>query len=94
VLAGLLQGRRRIKVEVADPALTPTARGFNHYKMAEFVELMILPLASTLESLRQAEQNRCKLIFGSDEALTAARKVCVRATLQVCLLAVTACSVA
>jgi hypothetical protein len=75
VLAGLLQGRRRIKVEVADPALTPTARGFNHYKMAEFVELMILPLASTLESLRQAEQNRCKLIFGSDEALTAARKV-------------------
>jgi hypothetical protein len=60
VLAGLLQGRRRIKVEVADPALTPTARGFNHYKMAEFVELMILPLASTLESLRQAEQNRCK----------------------------------
>mmetsp|Transcript_6117 Transcript_6117/g.7963 ORF Transcript_6117/g.7963 Transcript_6117/m.7963 type:complete len:476 (-) Transcript_6117:522-1949(-) len=68
VLEALVQGHRRLVVEVIDDAL----RDVRH--MAEFIDLMLLPLAGTLQNSHQLEQRRCSIIFPSMTQLHQAKK--------------------
>ncbi|CAM9883800.1 unnamed protein product [Ectocarpus fasciculatus] len=62
VVAALMEGRRRLIVEVDDSQLRYNSPDFCHEAMAEFVELLVLPLTTALENLK-ARQNRCKIVI-------------------------------
>ncbi|CAM9492114.1 unnamed protein product [Choristocarpus tenellus] len=73
VVASLMEGRRRFVVEVEEAQLQTKSMHFSHEAMAEFIELLLLPLVAALESLNP-EQNRCKVVFHNMEHLTEAKK--------------------
>lgn len=50
------QGRRRLIVEVDDAQLRLNSPDFSHEAMAEFVELLVLPLTTALENLNVRHQ--------------------------------------
>ncbi|CAN0481365.1 unnamed protein product, partial [Ectocarpus sp. 12 AP-2014] len=62
VVAALMEGRRRLIVEVDDSQLRYNSPDFCHEALAEFVELLVLPLTTALENLK-ARQNRCKIVI-------------------------------
>mmetsp|Transcript_87500 Transcript_87500/g.248676 ORF Transcript_87500/g.248676 Transcript_87500/m.248676 type:complete len:640 (-) Transcript_87500:454-2373(-) len=84
VLAALLQGHRRMLVEIHDPLLDPHTSGGSGFgggneaatyaeNLASAVELLVLPTAAALEGLPELARNRVKLLFQSQRQLTAAR---------------------
>eukprot|EP00752_Nemacystus_decipiens_P016206 g14493.t1 len=62
IVAALMEGRRRLIVEVDDAQLRYNSPDFCHEAMAEFVELLTLPLTTALENLK-ARQNLCKIVI-------------------------------
>ncbi|CAN0242411.1 unnamed protein product, partial [Hapterophycus canaliculatus] len=52
VVAALMEGRRRLIVEVDDAQLRYNSPEFCHEAMTEFVELLVLPLTTALENLK------------------------------------------
>ncbi|CAN0416462.1 unnamed protein product, partial [Laminaria digitata] len=70
------QGRRRLIVEVDDIQLRFNSPQFCHEAMAEFVELLVLPLTTALENLN-AEQNRCKIVIQGANNVAQAKEAMV-----------------
>eukprot|EP00903_Cladosiphon_okamuranus_P008823 g8450.t1 len=56
VVAALMEGRRRLIVEVDDAQLRCNSPDFCHEAMAEFVELLTLPLTTALENLKASRR--------------------------------------
>lgn len=50
-----MQGRRRLIVDVDDAQLRYNSPDFCHEAMAEFVELLVLPLTTALENLNVSD---------------------------------------